>query len=99
MTIFGIMHRYKKAEIFQGESRHQKKIKEHACVIKMDKQRLRVALKVLEEVKVKFPNTKQLIDDTMKEECQKEKITADEVCFFYKSRTKSYLRKTFFVLQ
>ena len=55
----------------------------------MDKQRLRVALKVLEEVKVKFSNTKQLIDDTMKEECQKEKITADEVSFFYKSRTKS----------
>ena len=47
----------------------------------MDKKRLRVVLKVLEKVTVKFPNTKQFIDDTMEEECQKEKITADEVIF------------------
>ena len=47
----------------------------------MDKKRLRVALKVLEEVKVRFLDTKQYIDDTMEEERQKEKISADEVIF------------------
>ena len=47
----------------------------------MDKKQLRVALKVLEEVTVKFPNTKQFVDDTMEEECQKEKISANEVIF------------------
>ena len=47
----------------------------------MDKKQLRVALKVLGDVKVKFRDTKQFIDDTMEEECQKEKISADEVIF------------------
>ena len=49
----------------------------------MDKKRLRVALKVLQEVKVRFPNTKHFIGDTMEEECQKEKISPDEVGFFF----------------
>ena len=47
----------------------------------MDKKRLRVALVVLDAVKTKYPETKQFIDDTMEEECQKEKISADEVIF------------------
>ena len=53
----------------------------------MDKKRLRVALKVLEEATFKFPSTKQFIDHTIEEEYQKEKITTDEV-IFYKSRSK-----------
>ena len=48
---------------------------------KMDKRRLRVALKVLRAVKEKFPDTKQFIEDLIDEECQKEKISADEVIF------------------
>ena len=47
----------------------------------MDKKRLRVALKVLEAVKTKYPETKQFIEILMDEECQKEKISADEVIF------------------
>ena len=47
----------------------------------MDKKRLKVALVVLEAVKNRFPDTKQFIDDTMEEECQKEKISMDEVIF------------------
>ena len=39
----------------------------------MDKRRLRVALKVLETVKTKYAETKDLIED----ECQKEKISVD----------------------
>ena len=45
----------------------------------MDKKRLKVALAVLDAVKIKYPETKQLIDNTMEDECQKEKISADEV--------------------
>ena len=47
----------------------------------MDKKRLRAPLKVLEEVTVRFPNTKQFIDNIMEEEYQKEKISVDEVIF------------------
>ena len=48
----------------------------------MDKKRLKVALAVLEAVKIKFPETKQFIDNTMEDECEKEKISPDEVTFF-----------------
>ena len=51
----------------------------------MDKKRLRVALKVLESVKTKYPETKDLID----EECQKEKISVEEVIFFTSLEAKS----------
>ena len=47
----------------------------------MDKKRLRVTLTVLEAVKTEYPETKQFIDNTMEEECQKEKISGDEVIF------------------
>ena len=62
----------------------------------MDKKRLRVALTVLETVKTKFPETKHFIDNTMEDECQKEKISADEVIFFYKSRSKELAQKNIF---
>ena len=65
----------------------------------MDKKRLRLALTILEAVKTKFPDTKQFIDNTMEDECQKEKISADVVIFFTSLEVKSWLRKTFFVLQ
>ena len=41
----------------------------------MDKKRLRVALTAL------YPETKQFIDNTIEDECQKEKISADEIIF------------------
>ena len=48
----------------------------------MDKKRLKIALAVLDAVKNRFPETNEFIDSTLKEECEKEKITADEVIFF-----------------
>ena len=36
---------------------------------------------VLNAVKSRFPDTKEFIDDTLKEECEKGKITANEVIF------------------
>ena len=39
----------------------------------MDKRRLRVALKVLDQVRIWFPDTKQFIEDLIDEECQRKK--------------------------
>ena len=47
----------------------------------MDQKRLKFALVVLDAVKSRFPETKEFIDDTLKVECEKEKITADQVIF------------------
>ena len=47
----------------------------------MDKKRLKTALAVLDAVRSTFPETNEFIDSTLKEECEKEKITADEVIF------------------
>ena len=51
----------------------------------MDKKRLRVALRVLPKLKTKHPETKFLIED----ECQKEKISVEEVIFFTSLEAKS----------
>ena len=49
----------------------------------MDKKRLKIALAVLDAVRSRFPETNKFIDSTLKEECEKEKITADEVIFLF----------------
>ena len=56
------------------------KTKKHTR-IKMDKKRLRVALKVLERVKEAFLDTKHFIEDLIDKECQKEKISVDKIFF------------------
>ena len=58
---------------------------------------MKVALVVLDAVKSKFPETQEFIDDTLKDKCEKEKITADEV-IFYKFRGKELAWKNIFVL-
>ena len=50
-------------------------------VVKMDKKRLKIALAVLNAVRSTFPKTNEFIDSTLKEECEKEKMTAEEVIF------------------
>ena len=47
----------------------------------MDKRRLRVTLKVLGAVKEHFPDNKNFIEDLTDEQCQKEKISVEEVIF------------------
>ena len=56
-------------------------------IIKMDKKRLKIALSVLDAVRNRFPETNEFIDSTLKEECEKERMTADEV-IFYKFKSK-----------
>ena len=63
----------------------------------MDKKRLRIALAVLNAVRSTFPETNEFIDSTLKEECEKERMTADEV-IFYKFKSKKLAWINIFVL-
>ena len=47
----------------------------------MNKKQLKIALAVLNAVRSRFTETNEFIDSTLKEECEEEKITADEVIF------------------
>ena len=47
--------------------------------VKKDKKRLKVALVVLDAIKSRFPDTKEFIENTLQEECEREKITVEEV--------------------
>ena len=50
---------------------------------------LRIAFKVLEAVKEHFPDTKNLIEDMIDKQCQKEKISLERVTFFTSLEAKS----------
>ena len=63
----------------------------------MDKKRFKIALAVLDAVINKFPETQKFIDSTLKEECEKERMTADEV-IFYKFKSKKLAQINIFVL-
>ena len=53
----------------------------------MERKRLKITLSVLDAVRNRFPETNEFIDSTLKEECEKERITYDEV-IFYKFKSK-----------
>ena len=63
----------------------------------MDKKRLKTALAVLDAVRGRFPETQEFIYSTLKEECEKERMTADDV-IFYKLKSKKLVWKNIFVL-
>ena len=63
----------------------------------MDKEILKIALAVLGAVRGRFPETQEFIDSTLKEECEKEKMTADKV-IFYKFKSKELAWINIFVL-
>ena len=76
----------------------KEKIKEHAHVVKMDKKRLKVALTVLNAVRGTFPETNEFIDSTLKEDCEKEKMTAEKVIFQLLNLQKKLVQINIFVL-
>ena len=47
----------------------------------MDRKRLKTALVVLSAVRSTFPETNEFIDSTLKEQCEKERMAAEEVIF------------------
>ena len=60
----------------------------------MDKKRLKIALAVLDAVKSKFPETQEFIDSTLKEECEREKMNANEVIFLLLNLQKQTNKQT-----
>ena len=49
----------------------------------MDKWRIKIAMKVLDDVKEDFPETKEFLDGCIQQECLKENITVEEVIFLF----------------
>ena len=49
----------------------------------MDKRRIKIAMKVLDEVKEHLPETKEFINDCIEQECLNENITVEEVTFSF----------------
>ena len=45
----------------------------------MENNRLKIALAVLDAVKSRFPEAQEFIEKTLREKCEKERMTADEV--------------------
>ena len=45
----------------------------------MDKKRLKIALSVLHPVRNRFPETNEFLSSSLAEECEKERISVDEV--------------------
>ena len=60
----------------------------------MDKKQLKIALAVLDAVKSKFPETQEFIDSTLKEECEREKMNANEVIFLLLNLQKQTNKQT-----
>ena len=61
----------------------------------MDKWRLRVALKILDEVRICFPDTKQFIEDSIEQSVSR-KIYQRKRLFFCKFRSKELAQKNIF---
>ena len=59
----------------------------------MDKKRPKIALAILNAVRSIFPETNEFIDSTSKKECEKEKMTADEVISFASKLSKKKKKK------
>ena len=76
-----LVYQYKGVEISLGQAQCTRTNLKNTRFVKIDKKRLNVALAVFDAVKSRFPETNEFIDDTLREECEKEKITADEVIF------------------
>ena len=74
------MNKYEIFEIFfQGIMHYNTNKKKHACIIRMDKKRLKIALSSWHGVRNRFSETNEFIDSALTEECEKERITVDEV--------------------
>ena len=66
---------------------------------RIDKPRVKINLKILDDIKAEFRGTKKYIEKRLEEECSKENISMDEVIFFYIPGSKELAQKrTFFIL-
>ena len=51
----------------------------------MEKRRLKITFKVLNEIKVQFPKTKEFIEERLEQKFLKENISVEEVIFLFTS--------------
>ena len=49
----------------------------------MDKRRIKIVTKVLDEIQAEFPQTAEFVDDLLQQECLKGNISADKVIFLF----------------
>ena len=49
----------------------------------MDKRRIRITAKVLDEVNVRLPETTEFIEEHLKQKCSKENISAEQVIVLF----------------
>ena len=49
----------------------------------MDKRRIKIAIKLLNEVKTKYPHTTEFKADLLEQECRKKNMSVDEVIFLF----------------
>ena len=49
---------------------------------KMDKIKLCIAMEVLNEASIEFPDTNEVIDGKLEQKCSKENISLEEVIYF-----------------
>ena len=49
----------------------------------MDKKRIKITIKLLEEIKNQFPETAEFIDDRLQQKCRGENIIVEEVIFLF----------------
>ena len=55
------------------------KVKHNTQQQKIDKRRIKISIKVLDEVKVQFPETNEFIEEGLEQERWKENISIEEV--------------------
>ena len=56
----------------------------------MDKKRLKITLKILNDVKQEHQATKKYLEDHLREDCLKENMSAEEVIFLLTSTEKTF---------
>ena len=56
----------------------------------MDKRRVKIISRVLDAVKLNFPETTQFIQDCLEQKCSNENISVDEVIFLFTSLEAKY---------
>ena len=49
----------------------------------MDKRKLKIISRVLDAVKLNFPDTTEFIEDCLEQECLRENITVEEAIFLF----------------
>ena len=73
---------------------NNRSIERNVCWVSTDQGKLNIAIKVLKEMSVEIPETKEFIDEKIEQKCSKENISI-EVIFFSMTRQDFFAKITF----